>query len=316
VSRGEYRDVARTRFDEYARVWIQGFNGRTGKGVRPATRMDYGRDLELHAIPFFGRRRLAEITLTDVRAFANHLRDRGLFPSTVRNVMAPVRALFSSAHEEGLIRWNPTAGLRLPQAERGAVKHLEPDEFERLIREIPERWRLWVRLLAYTGCRIGEFIALIWGDVNLESGTVMIARRLYQGTLDRPKSPYGVRTIPLTRELVAELRRHRLSSRYSADTDPVFATSVGTPFQPSNIFRRILKPAARRAGVGWAGFHTLRHTCGTMLARQGLRAEEIQGWLGHHAASFTQDTYIGRPKSLPDPDALGLGRFVGGHGAG
>src|SRR5437867_452135 len=69
VSRGEYRDVARTRFEDYARAWITGFNGRTGKGVRLATRSDYERVLERYAIPHFNRRRLAEITLTDVRGF-------------------------------------------------------------------------------------------------------------------------------------------------------------------------------------------------------------------------------------------------------
>jgi len=43
-----------------------------------------------------------------------------------------------------------------------------------------------------------------------------------------------------------------------------------------------------------------------MLARKGLRPEEIQAWLGHHAASFTQDTYIGRPSQPPDVERLGL----------
>jgi len=220
--------------------------------------------------------------------------------------MAPVRALLATAVEEGVIRSNPAAGVRLPGPKRGKVRHLEPEELERLHAEMPQSWRLWLRLLAYTGCRISEFIALRWSDVDLEAGTLTIERRLYRGTFDAPKSAYGRRTLPLTRELVLDLRHHRLASRFSADADPIFAGATGQPIQAPNVARRVFKPAAERAGVGWAGFHTLRHSCGTLLARRGLRAEEIQGWLGHHAASFTQDTYIGRPKSLPDPDALRL----------
>jgi integrase len=255
-----------------------------------------------------------EITAQDLKAFAKRLAEEGRAPATIRNAFAPVRALLATAVEEGLIRHNPAAGLRLPGTVRGKVKHLEPEELGRLFAETPERWRLWIHLLSYTGCRISEFLVLRWEDVDLEAGTLSVSRRIYRGELGPPKSEHGVRTIPLTRELVHELRRHRLASRYSAEGDLIFATRNGLPLHPSNHSRRIFKPAAERAGVGWASYHTLRHTCGTLLARRGLRAEEIQGWLGHHAASFTQDVYIGRPKALPDPNALGLDALAGGVG--
>ena len=54
-----------------------------------------------------------EIEPRHVKALARHLADQGLAPATVRVVMAPVRALFATAVEEGLIRSNPCAGLRL-----------------------------------------------------------------------------------------------------------------------------------------------------------------------------------------------------------
>ena len=55
---------------------------------------------------------------------------------------------------------------------------------------------------------------------------------------------------------------------------------------------RVLKPAARRAGVPWAGFHTFRHTCATTLFRRGLNAKQVQVWLGHHSPAFTLATYV------------------------
>src|SRR5213080_949798 len=90
------------------------------------------------------------------------------------------------------------------------------------------------------------------------------------------------------------------------DEAPVFAASRGgNHLDPSNVAARILKPAARRAGVPWAGFHTFRHTCATMLFRHGLNAKQVQMWLGHHSPAFTLATYVHLlPDDLPDAGFL------------
>lgn len=46
------------------------------------------------------------------------------------------------------------------------------------------------------------------------------------------------------------------------------------------------------AGAPWAGFHTLRHTCASILFESGRNLRQVQRWLGHHSASFTLDTYV------------------------
>ena len=80
------------------------------------------------------------------------------------------------------------------------------------------------------------------------------------------------------------------------DDDLVFPSASGSPLNDSNLYR-VFRPAAARAGVPWATFHTLQHTCATALFRHGMNAKQVQGWLGHHAASFTLDTYV---HLLPD----------------
>lgn len=61
----------------------------------------------------------------------------------------------------------------------------------------------------------------------------------------------------------------------------------------------VLKPAAAAAGVPWASWHTLRHTCGSLLFRHGANAKKVQAWLGHHSPAFTLAVYI----HLLDDDA-------------
>ena len=72
-----------------------------------------------------------------------------------------------------------------------------------------------------------------------------------------------------------------------------------------------MKAAAKRAGVPWAGLHTLRHTCATMLFRSteqggaGANAKQVQMWLGHHSPAFTLATYVHLlPDDLPEPAFL------------
>jgi integrase len=321
VRRGEYRALSRVSFADYAREWIAGYQGRTGRGIRPETLADYARDLELHALPYFGRRLLAEIEPRDVKGFARTLADAGKAPATVRAVMAPVRALFATAVEEGLIRHNPAAGLRLAGgAARPQPKALSPEELARLIEAMPAgQPRLIVRFLAATGLRSGELVALTWQDLDLAERRVHVRARIYRGRRDAPKSRYGIRQVPLSEQLARDLAAHRLASRFCADGDPVFASEAGTPLDSSNFARRYLKPAAQAAGLldeegrPWPSYHTLRHTCASNLLRAGASPKQAQLWLGHHAAAFTLDTYTHLlPDDLPDGDILDRFGGVGG----
>ncbi len=308
VARGDYRDVSDVRFDEYAREWCRTFQGRTGRGIRETTVEEYRKDLELDVIPFFGRMRLTEIQPRHIKSLAKAIADRGVAPATVRTVMAPVRALFATAAEEGLIRSNPCAGIRLagrrPSGEEPVEtrRALTEEELARVIGETPEEWRLFVRFLAQTGVRIGEGIALRWGDVDFGARRVKVRRRIYKGRVDVPKSRYGVRDIPISTSLAQELWRWRAASANTADDAPLFPSKTGTHLNGENLLGRLLKPAVIRAGVPWAGFHTLRHTCASMLFRAGWNAKQVQVVLGHHSPAFTLATYVHLvPEDLPEP---------------
>jgi len=305
VKRGEYRALSRVTFGDYAAEWIETYTGRTSRGIRPETLADYRADLKRDAIPFFGRMQLAAIEPRDVKRYAAELAARGLAPGSVRNLLAPVRALLATAFEEGLIRTNPAAGLRIAQrveAEAEETKALTQDELSALLAELPREWRLFFELLVHTGVRIGEAVALTWADVDCGKRRVHVRRRLYRGRFDRPKSRYGRRSVPVSQGLAQGLWRLRGTA---PDEAPVFPSRSGAYLDPSNLMARVLKPAARRAGVPWVGFHTLRHTCATMLFRHGLNAKQVQVWLGHHSPAFTLSVYVHLlGDDLPNPDFL------------
>ncbi len=339
VARGEYRPVFRLTFADYAAKWIDTYAGRTSRGIRQATRDGYRKRLEQDAIPFFGRMRLAEIQPTDLKAYVAKMAARGISKNTVRLGVAPVRALLATAVEEGLIRSNPAAGLRLFVEPAAATGEAEPDEDVKALTEEDlarflavldseetwRRWRLFFEFLSQTGLRVGEAIEIRWKDVDLGERTLEVRRRFYRGGIDRPKSRYGRRRIRLSEGTTRALWRLRKETR-AGHEDLVFTTERGGRVDPSNLMSRVLKPAAVKAGLGemvgrpqradsWVGFHTFRHTCATTLFRRGWNAVQVQRWLGHHKPSFTLDTYVHLlEEDLPDPtffdelpDAIAVG---------
>jgi integrase len=262
-------------------------------------------------------------------------RPNGLKPNTVRLCVAPVRALLATAVEEGVLRSNPAAGLRiaLRRAEREAseeverVKAMSEVELTAVLAEIAasaERWLPFFTFLAWSGVRIGEAIELRWKDVDLGKRIVHVRRRYYDGRIGPPKSKYGRRRLRLTPELPRMLWRLR-GETHPGDDDLVFTKRRGKRIDPSNLLERVLKPAVVEAGLGhwievtrkgrkskradsWVAFHTFRHTCATILFRRGWNAVQVQRWLGHHAPSFTLDTYVHLlDEDVPEPtffDAL------------
>lgn len=341
VKRGEYRALSRVSFVEYAPAWIKTYNGRSGRGVGECTCADYAAALGVDpstfepfspvrgAIAFFGRMRLAEIELRHVKTYAADLTTRGLAPASVAKYVAPIRALFATALEEGLIGSNPTDGLRLPRRRAAdanpdaeEVKALTEAELDQFLRHVEKRWVLFFDFLSQTGLRIGEAIELRYGDI--EGCWLTVARRYYRGKVGLPKGR-KTRRIRITEELARELWQLRKDAHAGAG-DLVFTTERGKRIGTSNLMSRTLKPAAVRAGlrdwvktadgeraVSWVGFHTFRHTCATRLFRGhwddeadayvgAWNASQVCKFLGHTDPGFTLRTYVHLlPEDLPTP---------------
>jgi integrase len=304
-------------FAEYAPEWLESYTGRTSRGVREATLRDYRRIMEKRAIPFFGRLRLAEIEPRDVKRYVTTVAAEGRSWNTIRLALAPVRALFATALEEGLIRSNPATGIRLPrpaadEAEEEESKALTEEQLGQVIAASPPEWRTFVRFLAETGLRVGEAIALRWSDVDLGRRRVNVRRRFYKGDLAPPKSRYGKRTVPLSAGLGKELWLRRGSADDEALVFPARHRGIANA---STAFRAV-QAAGKAAGIERVGPHTLRHSCATRLFRNGLNAKQVQLWLGHHSPAFTLATYVHLlADDLPEVDFLDeLAGAWGQHG--
>lgn len=316
ADRGEARELSRLRFSEYALDWIASYQGRTSNGFRESTRRGYRQMLTDRVIPYFDgerRLRLAAIQPRDVKAFVRWLVEqedprrpgRLLSKSTIRQHVAVLRALLGDAMEEGLIRTNPAAGVRVSVPEGDGTGREPADEkralsireLNRLLVELPADWRLFFELLTHTGLRIGEASELRWGRDVILTGRPHIKLRwqFADGRVCEPKTHYGRRDIPLSPGLACKLASIRPPE---AEGQLVFASRTGTRLNRHNLYRDVLGPAARRAGLQWVTLHTFRHTCASLLFAPvangggGKNVKQVQEWLGHHSPAYTLKEYV------------------------
>ncbi len=313
VARGEHHETSTVLFRDYARAWVKTYTGRTSRGLLEETRADYEKRLEADAIPFLGAMRMSAIQPRHVRDFVAHVAGRGVSRGTVRLALAPVKALFAQAVEDGAILRNPAASVRVVvereefdadgNASDERVKALTEDELAGLLAESPERWRTFYTFLTETGLRIGEAIELRWRDVDLGRRRLRVERQFYKGSVRRPKSRYGVRDVPLTETMAQAL--WPLHARRRSDDALVFTAERGGRIEQSNLMSRVLKPAAKAAGIsGEVGHHTLRHLAGSRWFAAGWNAKQVQLALGHHSAAFTLAVYVhALDDELPEPVA-------------
>jgi integrase len=130
-------------------------------------------------------------------------------------------------------------------------------------------------------------MGLLWKDVDLGAKRLRIRRRFYKGNVDEPKSKFGKRDIPLSTTMSQALWQLQ-----GAPDELLFTDALGDRIDRDWLWRNALKPAAKTAGVPWAGFHTFRHTCASILFANGRNPKVVQMWLGHSDPGFTLRTYV------------------------
>ena len=162
-----------------------------------------------------------------------------------------------------------------------------------------------------TGLRLGELLGLRWNDIDLDNGVLSVKRSITRVKnfddkvktktvliVQEPKSKSGRRSIPIQENVVKTLRQYRTrqkAERLAAgesymDNDLVFSTEIGNLIEPRNLLRRYYILVSK-AGIPWANFHSLRHTCATRLLEANVHPKIVQEILGHSNITLTLDTY-------------------------
>jgi integrase len=204
---------------------------------------------------------------------------------------------------------DPVAGVRSPRSTPPRPKALTEQQIDALLAEVDDHWFLLTAFLAATPVRPGEALGLEVRHLDPERNLVRIEQQWSErngGELkQRTKTNASTRWTPVQASLMVELVA---ATAGCAPTDPVFVTETARRVSLANYNKRVLAPAARRAGIGTITAYVLRHTAVTHVVERNhgkYHRKEIASWCGHSDRTLA-DVYlrVGADFSGDEMDAM------------
>jgi integrase len=314
--------------------WLKSIEGT----IEPGSLRRHRDNVHQHLIPVIGDRKLADLKPEHLVAMFAVLREkpvtpRGkkkqierekekqvktLSPRTVKYCFATIRRALDTAVDWGAVPRNVARAIKAPKVSRVEVKAPKPEEVVRLLETaeaMGERLSPLLTVAVYSGCRLGELLALKWSDVGLDTGRTSVQRTLVGLKGGKPELHEGGKTVRSRRNFLLSadalvalqaqkdrqgFERQALGDAY-ADHGLIFATPFGTPLDPANARKR-LRAVLKEANLPEYTFHALRHAAATMILVAGVNPKVAADRLGHHSVAFTLDRYTHAVESL-DVDA-------------
>ena len=266
---------------------------RGGHTYKPSAIRGYERDLHKHAVAAFGSTRLGRLQRPELQRWVDELTAEDRAASTVKNIVAALRALVAWAELHGWVRTSPCQGLRMPSGEKTRDRIAAPAEAAALIAAMRPTDRAAMGFAVYAGLRLGELLALDAESVDLDGGWVHLRRSWDKGAKEfiSTKSRQE-RSVPIIDKLAVLLSDHLKLINHPSSEDLLFA-SAKRPEWPTDpgVLRRRNHEAWRKAGLTPLGFHEARHTFASISIAAGLNVKTLSTYMGHATITITLDRY-------------------------
>lgn len=236
---------------------------------------------DLSCVERFIGKALVHATEGDIRAYLRSINN--LKATTLRRRITIMKGFYTFAERFDAIQEDPTGNIELPKLPQRLPVYLNQSEIQRLLNDLPQegptqiRDGTLVRLLFFTGIRIGEAIRLNVEDIDWEENQLRVI-----GKGDKE------RLIPINSKL-AQILRQWLDVRQTITPieSPALFISLGGPRRGGRLSHDAMLLAVRGCfkaiGIPPKKYspHKLRHTCATELLRKGVPVEQISQILGH-----------------------------------
>lgn len=310
-----------TPFKEVFNKWMREYK----KSVRPSTLAHTERRFRQRILPSLDGVLVERVDRHHLRDVAERWADEN--PKDYKALFNFTKRVFDYAVYLDIIKDNPMHAVRLPQVRVPKVKETafyEPDELMDFL-ELAHthggdvngrKWGMFFHLLAFTGCRKGEALALKWQDIDLDRRTVSFNKTLSKVSKTDGKNEVivndttkngGVRTIALDEWTVEKLTEWKDRSKGQL----VFPAEHNTrsymhPDLVTTTMRRINVKMRKRGHKKNVTPHGLRHTHCSILFAAGRPVKEVQYRLGHKSSRVTLDiyTHVTQGKAVETADAF------------
>ena len=264
-----------------------------------------------------GRCQLGNITSMDVQGLINE-KSRTLSYSSLKKIYELLNGCFEYAVICREMDFNPVRAVQMPKKENLNKKEKQMGVFskEELTRienvaaityqsgEVRYRHTWFFLLLANTGLRAGEAIALRWDNIDLDKGFIHVKQNAsvvkcrdgkenkYQVVITTVKTKTGNRIVPCNEKALQALRALQdYQKSHHIHSDYVDCNDKGELLSQQTL-PKILKAILKAADVPYRSVHSFRHTFATNLIQAGVDVKVVSQLLGHSSVKITYDTYV------------------------
>jgi len=286
-ARGTWLDPERSSvvFRAYAEAWL---SERTvaGRPLAPRTRANYRGLLDRWLLPTLGHKPLSSLTTSAVRAWHGEVASR-TGATTTRQAYALLSAVLTTAVDDGALARHPCTLRGAGTAKSPERPLYDREQAEALADGMPPHLRPLALLAFWGALRLGELLALQWGDIDFEARSVRVVRQDVELPGRRPlttapKAASG-RTVHLSAPALEVLRQHQGLVPDVAPDARLFARANGEQLRSWDV-HRYWRVAREKAGLPAAHLHDLRHAGLTLAAQSGATLAEVMRRAGHSTA--------------------------------
>jgi integrase len=276
-----------TTFRTQAGIWIDSLPKRRRRPVKPATIFGWKHALDKWILPNIGEKLLVEVSNGVLRELVEKMAAAGLSPQSIVNYSRVVKMVVASAVDlEGEQiyprKWNHDfIGMPIVRKELQHRPSITETELCAILSNAKGRYAVFFSLLAGTGLRIGEALALKVTDLSPGCSALHVRRSIWHGQEQEPKTPNAVRVVGVAEPLARLLRGY-----VDGKVGYLFATKNGSPLQQRNVLRALHATGKR------VGFHAFRRFRTETLRRERVPEDLTRLWLGHAKQTVT-DFYAG-----------------------
>ena len=247
--------------------------------------------VELKILPYFGNKRVNDITAADIRQWQNELIKIGYSPTYLKTINNQLSAIFNYAVRYYDLKSNPCAKAgSMGKSKAEEMDFWTGEEFRRFIDSVMNKRLSYMAFMTlyWTGMRLGELLALNPKDVDLEKRTISITKSYQRlgkkDVITPPKTSKSKRVITIPEFLAADIKDYMDSLYDLQENDRLFPI---TKYYLEHEMQRGIK----ESGVKRIRVHDLRHSHASMLIELGFSPLEIANRLGHEKVETTLNTY-------------------------
>ena len=306
IVKGEYEPLNKKKlnFKQLFESWDKVYKP-TVKESTYAVTMRYFNN---HILSALGNIYIEKITVAECQKAVNEWFEEA--PHTFDRFIHYASKVFKYGIDMELLTSNPMEKVIKPKLKERPQQYQEfydKDELNKFLscaKKCNFRYFVYFRLLAYTGMRKGESLALKWSDIDFETNTISITRNVTTGLNNRPyisngKTANSVRRIPVDSETMNYLKEWRYCQQKDMlkkgfnflDADNYIFPTINNGITSLSKPRQWNKSICDKFGLRRIKIHGFRHTHASLCYSAGLNAKEIQKRLGHADSKTTMNVY-------------------------